>query len=388
MAESIFDTEEISSLFEEVTPTEKSKPKTTSLFDIDEDAEEENVTTDATDPGVSLFDEGNADDTDEDTEEVKPVKKTPGRKPKEEVTPFGEAINTLVAEVEDFLIYEEEDGAVRTNYTKEEFVDLFNQNIDVKVEQYVEGTLKNIIESFSPSIQKIIQAELKGVKVKDLIEDIREYEDIESIPAKPSEGEKESIVKRFYKDLAKERGRDDEWVTKTVEKIIDRDDLDTEFEDAVKHFEKKIDERIKAKEDAKEKEILAKHQFKQHHAYVVNEVLKDNELFGIPLDKKDKQVIGDVLAGYVTRKTDNKEKLRLTAIIDQLIHDTKNQKESYQKLALMSLAVVNPQGMIKALKGAAETTVTQEAVKKLKVADKKQVVVPAKKPVTKSESFF
>jgi hypothetical protein len=393
-AESIFDLEDTSSLFEEVTTEEtneqgsKDIPTNGSLFDIEQDDDDENL---SNLEGIL----NNAEDPEEEEDDDDPKKPKPAKKPKtksgekdESTTSYGEAIQALIKDTEDFLIYEGEEE--RTNYSKEEFVELLNANIDTKVNKYVESTLTNIVDSFSPSIQKIIKAELKGVKVKDIIDDIREYEEVSNIPENPSDNEKELLVKKYYKELAKEKNKSDDWVSKTVERIIDTDDLDSEYEDAAEHYEAKIQEKIeqKAKEKEREKENTIK--FKQHHSYVVNEILKENELFGIKLKKQDKDLIGDVLAGFVTRTSDQKEKMKLTAIIDQLINDKKDQKTSYKKLALMALAAANPEGMISSLSNKAETAVTQAAVKQLKVADKNVASFnpKAKQTVKKLESFF
>lgn len=393
MKNSIFETEEFSSLFEETpeTTTEKSQEKPTgfSLFGDDETDENEDPLksndTDSPDSDITLPSE----DTDEEDDEKD--KKPVGRKKKERVTdatPYGEAIQTLIKETEDFLVYEGEDE--RVDYSKQEFVELIQANIDSKVEQYVESTLQNIVSTFSPSIQKIIKAELKGVKVKDILEDIKEYEELESIPSNPTVKDKEGIVKRFYKELAKEKGKSDEWVNKTVERIIDNDDLDSEYDDAVEHFDKKIQERIDAKAKAKEEEQARKQKFREHRAYVVNEVLKDNELFNIPLKKQDKQVIADVLAGFVIRNSDQEEVVKLNAIIDELIYNTSNPKEAYKRLALMTLAAVNPEGMSAALSGKAENAVTEKTVKQLKVADKNMtpVIEKKKEPVKQTKGIF
>jgi len=393
-AESIFDLEDTSSLFEEVTTEEtneqgsKDIPTNGSLFDIEQDDDDENL---SNLEGIL----NNAEDPEEEEDDDDPKKPKPAKKPKtkseekdESTTSYGEAIQALIKDTEDFLIYEGEEE--RTNYSKDEFVELLNANIDTKVNKYVESTLTNIVDSFSPSIQKIIKAELKGVKVKDIIDDIREYEEVSNIPENPSDNEKELLVKKYYKELAKEKNKSDDWVSKTVERIIDTDDLDSEYEDAAEHYEAKIQEKIeqKAKEKEREKENTIK--FKQHHSYVVNEILKENELFGIKLKKQDKDLIGDVLAGFVTRTSDQKEKMKLTAIIDQLINDKKDQKTSYKKLALMALAAANPEGMISSLSNKAETAVTQAAVKQLKVADKNVASFnpKAKQTVKKLESFF
>ncbi len=394
-AESIFDLEDTSSLFEEVTTEEtneqelKDIPTNGSLFDIEEDDDEnlsnlEGVLNNAEDP------EEEEEEDDDDPKKPKPAKKTK-TKPEEKdksTTSYGEAIQALIKDTEDFLIYEGEEE--RTNYSKEEFVELLNANIDTKVNKYVESTLTNIVDSFSPSIQKIIKAELKGVKVKDIIDDIREYEEVSNIPENPSDNEKELLVKKYYKELAKEKNKSDDWVNKTVERIIDTDDLDSEYEDAAEHYEAKIQEKIEKKAKEKEQERENTIKFKQYHSHVVNEILKENELFGIKLKKQDKDLIGDVLAGFVTRTSDQKEKMKLTAIIDQLINDKKDQKTSYKKLALMALAAANPEGMIASLSNKAETIVTQAAVKQLKVADKNiaSFSPKAKQTTKKLESFF
>lgn len=391
-AESIFDLEDTSSLFEEVTTEEtneqelKDIPTNGSLFDIEEDDDEnlsnlEGVLNNAEDP---------EEEEEDDPKKPKPAKK-PKTKPEEKdksTTSYGEAIQALIKDTEDFLIYEGEEE--RTNYSKEEFVELLNANIDTKVNKYVESTLTNIVDSFSPSIQKIIKAELKGVKVKDIIDDIREYEEVSNIPENPSESEKELLVKKYYKELAKEKNKSDDWVNKTVERIIDTDDLDSEYDDVAKYYETKIQEKIEQKAKEKEQERENTIKFKQYHSHVVNEILKENELFGIKLKKQDKDLIGDVLAGFVTRTSDQKEKMKLTAIIDQLINDKKDQNTSYKKLALMALAAANPEGMIASLSNKAETIVTQAAVKQLKVADKNiaSFSPKAKQTTKKLESFF
>lgn len=393
-AESIFDLEDTSSLFEEVTTEEtneqglKDIPTNGSLFDIEEDDDDENLSN--LEGVLNNAEDPEEEEDDDDPKKPKPAKKTKEKQEKKDelTTSYGEAIQALIKDTEDFLIYEGEEE--RTNYSKEEFVELLNANIDTKVNKYVESTLTNIVNSFSPSIQKIIKAELKGVKVKDIIDDIREYEEVSNIPENPSESEKELLVKKYYKELAKEKNKSDDWVSKTVERIIDTDDLDSEYEDAAEHYEAKIQEKIEKKAKEKEQERENTIKFKQYHSHVVNEILKENELFGIKLKKQDKDLIGDVLAGFVTRTSDQKEKMKLTAIIDQLINDKKDQNTSYKKLALMALAAANPEGMIASLSNKAETIVTQAAVKQLKVADKNiaSFSPKAKQTTKKLESFF
>jgi hypothetical protein len=387
---SIFDLEDTTSLFEEVHTEEsqneedhysgKNEPNT-SLFD---ELEEEEDTENEIDPE----EEDLEDSLLEDKEKTPKVKKTKPKEDPETSSGFGKGIKALIKNTEDFLVFEGEEE--RDDYSEEEFVELYNANIDEKVNTYVESTLNNIINSFDPSIQKIIKGQLKGVKVKDIIDDIKEYEEVSSLPKNPTDSQKELIVKKYYKELAKEKKKSEEWVSKTVERIIDTDDLDSEYDDAVVHYEEKIQNKIE--EEAKKKEIERQNtiKFKQYHSHVVNEVLKEDELFGIKLKKADKDVIGDVLAGFVIRNSDNKEKMKLTAIIDELIHDKKDPSGSYKKLALMTLAAVNPSGMIASLSDKAETKISTEGVKRLKVADKNLVATgkTTKKPTRKTESFF
>ena len=389
---SIFElNDDTSSLFNEVISEEQQQEENeynsegnSSSFSLFENDEE----TDTSDSQ----EEEELDDPEEGEGDEQPKPKTGKKKTTQEetsnTTSYGEVIQTLITDTDEFLVYEGEEQ--RGDYSKEEFVELFNANIDSKVNQYVESTLTNIVNSFSPSIQKIIKAELRGVKVKDIIDDIKEYEEISSLPTNPSEREKEAIVRKYYKELAKEKNKSDDWVNKTVERIVDTDDLDSEYTDAATHYEGKIQEKIEAKAKEKEDQKEATLRFKQHHSHVVNEILKEDQLFGIKLKKQDKAVIADVLAGFVVRNSDKKEKMKLTAIIDQLISDKSNPTESYKKLALMSLAAVNPEGMIATLSSNAETSVTQKTVKQLKVADKNIVSIPRQiqKTPKKIKSIF
>lgn len=388
---SIFEKDEMSSLFAEIEdePEVKSKIPTNSLFGDDDEDNEENPDTDDAVEDVSLFsdddDVGNSDDTDEedldeDDEDGDKVKK--GRKPKGTPTAFGKAYKTLIKKSDqEFLVYEGEED--REDYSEQEFIELVNQSTAHNVEKYVDATLNNIIDSFSPSVQKIIKSELRGVKVKDIIEDLKEYEEIESLPENPTNEDKEFLVKKFYKELAKEKGKNEAWVTKQVERIIDGDDLDEEFEDAKKHFDNVIEKRIAQKAELKQKEEQEKLAFKQYHAHLVNEVLKEDDLFGIKLTKKHKDIIASTLASFRVRNTDKKEKMGLTAQIDALIH-AQDKKTAYKTLALMSLAAVNPEGMIEVLNNNSETRVTAGAVRQLKIAGKDTVrTTEKKKPVSK-----
>jgi hypothetical protein len=396
----IFDNEDFGSLFSELADETELDTKPSSQSLLGEDDDDDVITKKSTKSSKEKSDDDSDDsdignpslfadivDDDEDAEEQGDAapKKKPGRKPKEEVTAYGEAVQALIKEVEDFSIWEDtpED---KTDYTSKEFVELVKANIDDKVEKYVNGTLENIVNSFSPSIQNIIKAELRGVKVKDLIADIKDYEEIENIPDNPDNTIKEQFVKKFYKELAKEKGKSEDWANKQVERIIDGDDLDEEYGDAVKHFEVKIQEKIDAKAKAKEEEQKQKMAFKQHHAYLVHEVLKEDELFNVPLKKQDKQIIANVLAGFYTRSTDNKEKMGLTVEIDKLIH-SQDKKKAYKTLALMSLVAVNPDGVIKALSDKEGTEYAEKTVKQLKVADKNLVSIRDKqKQVRKSSA--
>lgn len=388
---SIFEKDEMSSLFAEIEdePEVKSKIPTNSLFGDDDEDNEENPDTDDAVEDASLFsdddDAGNSDDPDEedleeDDEDGDKVKK--GRKPKGTPTAFGKAYKTLIKKSDqEFLVYEGEED--REDYSEQEFIELVNQSTAHNVEKYVDATLNNIIDSFSPSVQKIIKSELRGVKVKDIIEDLKEYEEIEAIPENPTNEDKEFLVKKFYKELAKEKGKNEAWVTKQVERIIDGDDLDEEFEDAKKHFDNVIEKRIAQKAELKQKEEQEKLAFKQYHAHLVNEVLKEDDLFGIKLTKKHKDIIASTLASFRVRNTDKKEKMGLTAQIDALIH-AQDKKTAYKTLALMSLAAVNPEGMIEVLNNNSETKVTADAVRQLKIAGKDIVrTTEKKKPVSK-----
>jgi hypothetical protein len=79
--------------------------------------------------------------------------------------------------------------------------------------------------------------------------------------------------------------------------------------------------------------------------------------------------VASVLSTFAVRPSDQKEKLGITAMIDNFIH-SENPKESYKILALMALAGSAPDKLIEKLRATAEKKVSNETIKKLKVADK------------------
>ena len=293
---------------------------------------------------------------------------------------FGEAIKLLIEANDEFLVYEEDqDGSLE--YTAEQFVDLYQQNLKIQGEKLAETILEQAISQLSPTMQKVLTGEFKGVNISDLVKELSDYQEIEKLPENPTSEEKEKIVRLYYNRIAKEKKKDQEWVNKQVEKIIDRDELDSEFEDAKSDIAQDLEKKQKEKEDAlliKQKE---KEEFKKYHTYFVNEALKEDNLFGINLSKSKKEQVANVLSTFAIRPTDKKEKLGLTALIDSYIHSD-NPKDTYKILALMSLAAVAPNELVDQLKISAEKKVTNATIKQLKVADK-ITTIQEKKPILK-----
>lgn len=373
---SIFDgSSEIESLFEDVKPKEQeqTKEEEVDLFAQTPETEQEKPSG----PPISLFDEGETKEeeaTDESEESF------------EEATPYGEVIQTLISNTDGFLVYEgDEEG--KKNYSKDEFIELFNYNVGTRSQQIVEQTFEQIMSGLSPTAQKLLTGELRGVKIQDIIADVAEYQEVEEIPSNPSESEKEKIVKLYYKRMANERGKDNEWVTKQIEKIIDRGDLDSEFEDAKDVIQKDLDEKIARKAQEVEEKKKEKEEFKKYHAYFVGQALSEDNLFGLKLTPTEKNQVATVLSTFAVRPSDKKEKLGITAMIDNFIH-SENPKESYKILALMALAGSAPDKLIEKLRSAAETKVTKETVKKLKVAATPTSIGEPKKQTKKAGSIF
>lgn len=369
---SIFDNNVgIDSLFEAVEP-KKEEPKgdidTGKVSIFGEEPEKSEVKDeDSTEsiPTTSLFSDDEEDyksASNEQEEDESEEKSSSG------VTPYGEAINTLIANTDNFLVYEG-DEPDKKDYSRDEFVELFNYNINAKSQQIVEQTFEQIMSNLSPTAQRLITGELNGVKIKDIIADVAEYQEIEEIPANPSESEKEKIVRTYYKRLAKERNKDAEWVSRQLEKIVDRGELDSEFEDAKDIIQRDLDEKIALKEQEIQAKKQEKEEFKKYHTYFVREALSEDNLFGLRLTPTEKNQVATVLSTFAVRPSDQKEKLGITAMIDNFIH-SENPKESYKILALMALAGSAPDKLIEKLRATAEKKVTNETVKKLKVADK------------------
>ena len=350
----IFDNSlEIGSLFESITetPTIDLESDKVDLFSDKEEKKEEIDEKEV----PSLFEEKNSEeDTDTET--------------KIESSSFGEAIQLLIKSNDEFLVYEgDEEG--KTDYTPEQFVDLYQQNLKVQSEKMAETILEQAISQLSPTMQKVLAGEFKGVNISDLVKELSDYQEIEKLPENPTPEEKEKIVRLYYNRLAKEKNKDAEWASKQVEKIIDRDELESEFEDAKAEISQDLENKQKEKEQAIALKQKEKEDFKKYHTYFVNEALKEDNLFGINLSKSKKEQVANVLSTFAVRPTDKKEKLGLTALIDSYIH-SENPKETYKILALMSLAAVAPNELVEQLKVSAEKKVTNETIKKLKVADK------------------
>jgi len=363
----IFDnSSEIGSLFESITetPTIDLESDKVDLFSDKEEKKEEIDEKEV----PSLFEEKNSEeDTDTET--------------KIESSSFGEAIQLLIKSNDEFLVYEgDEEG--KTDYTPEQFVDLYQQNLKVQSEKMAETILEQAISQLSPTMQKVLAGEFKGVNISDLVKELSDYQEIEKLPENPTPEEKEKIVRLYYNRLAKEKNKDAEWASKQVEKIIDRDELESEFEDAKAEISQDLENKQKEKEQAIALKQKEKEDFKKYHTYFVNEALKEDNLFGINLSKSKKEQVANVLSTFAVRPTDKKEKLGLTALIDSYIH-SENPKETYKILALMSLAAVAPNELVEQLKVSAEKKVTNETIKKLKVADKVTTLEEKKKSTFK-----
>lgn len=355
------DSMEIGSLFESITETETIdlEPEKVDLFSEKEEQKEE-----VKNEGFDLFKE-------EDKEEKEKSFSS------ENTTPYGEAIQLLIKSNDEFLVYEGDDDN-KLDYTSDQFVDLYQQNLKSQSEKIAETILEQAISELSPTMQKVLTGEFKGVKISDLVKDLSDFQEIEKLPENPTEEEKEKIVRLYYNRLAKEKNKDTAWAAKQVEKIIDRDELDSEFDDAKSEISQDLEKKQKEKEDAVILKQKEKEDFKKYHNYFVTEALKEDNLFGINLSKSKKEQVANVLSTFAVRPTDKKEKLGLTALIDSYIH-SENPKETYKILALMSLAAVAPNELVEQLKVSADKKSANETIKKLKVADKVTPLEESKK---------
>jgi len=346
----IFDSTEIGSLFEPITETPPIEAKEKEEIDLFSDKSEPSPTD--LDPPTTLFEEEKEEEDDS----------------RKNSSTFGEAIQLLIKSNDEFLVYEgDEDG--KTDYTSEQFVDLYQQNLKVQSEKIAETILEQAISQLSPTMQKVLAGEFKGVNISDLVKELSDYQEIEKLPENPTQEEKEKIVRIYYNRLAKEKNKDSDWASKQVEKIIDRDELESEFEDAKSEISQDLERKQKEKEEVIVQKQKEKEDFKKYHSYFVNEALKEDNLFGINLSKSKKEQVANVLSTFAVRPTDKKEKLGLTALIDSYINSD-NPKETYKILALMSLAAVAPNELVEQLKVSAEKKVSNETIKKLKIADK------------------
>jgi hypothetical protein len=366
------DADDIRDLFAEeteVTPKGKKEPEE-SLFEEDELEEDE--------PKVKSKTKEETEDLEEEDPDNQEVKKKSGRPKKP--TAYGEAILAMRKVDPEFLVYEGEEDKV--DYTEEEYSEIISQNLQTRSQAIAEATIDAVLNNLSSTARKLVLGELKGVKISEIVKDLEYYTEIENIPENPTPTDKEKIVKVYYQKQAKERNKDASWVSKQLEKIIDRGDLDSEFEDAKEVIAKELDEKLELKNKEKEEEKKQKEAFKQYHRYYVNEALNEENLFGISLDKNKKKEIASVLANFAVRDRDGKEKMGLAIMVDNLIH-SQTPKEAYKRLVLMTLAGVAPDELIKILKDTTETQVSKQVFKKLKIAEQPTAVTPKKETKTK-----
>jgi len=346
----IFDAPEIGSLFEPIKEEQIQKVDEViqpSLFE----KEEEKPSPDILETS-SLFntEDVNSDDNQEDEGD--------------EQISYGKIVQSLLKDDETFQIYEGDDPE-KLEYSKDQFLDLFKQNIQIKGEQIAEAVLEQAISQLSPTVQKLVTGELNGIKISDIVKDLEDYQELDSLPEDPTQEQKEKIVRKYYSRIAKEKNKDAEWLNNKIEKIIDNDDLDSEFEDAKDEIQKDLDKKQQEKAQELNKQKEEKELFKKYHTHYVNEALKEENIFNIKLTKEQKNKVATVLSSFLVRPTDNKEKLGLTAMIDNFIHN-ENPKESYKRLVLMTLAGIAPDEFVKNLTNQTEKKVTNDTVKKLK----------------------
>jgi hypothetical protein len=360
----IFDsTEEITSLFDTIIETENSPVKT--------EIEKETPLNEKIEDSISLFNE-TASQVEEKQEEYSNSE-----------TPYSSVVKALLEADETFEIYDDVDKD-KSDYTKEEVIELYNYNTSIKGQAIAQTILDEAISKLSPTLQKVITGELQGIKLADIAKDLEDFNEIESIPENPSKELKEKIVRKYYNRLATERKKDQEWVNKKIESIIDREELDDEFEDAKTLISQDLDKKQKEKEAEIIQKQKEKEDFKKIHNYFVSETLKEENLFNIKLSKEQKGQIASVLSTFAVRPKDNKEKLGLTALIDNFIHN-ENPKESYKRLALMSLAAVAPDKLVESLKNSAQKEVANEAMRGFKTANNRSSSQVEEKKITTSK---
>lgn len=333
------------------------------LFNLEEDDEESSKGMfEDDDEDLNIFNVEEDDDDDDDESDDDDVRTTP-KKSSGKAGQNKQLLESIVSLDPDFMVYDDHEN--RTDYSIEEVTDIFVQNSSVRAENMAKTALISVIEGLSPAVQKVVTAELQGIKLKDVLKEADILADIENIPSNPTEEDKERIVRRYYTKIAEAKNKDVRWVSSKIKLALEKDIIDDEFEEAKEYFEEEFDKITAAKAKELEEKEERSRKFKETHTKFVKETLSQEDLFGIKLTPSEKKVVGDVLAGFVVRDRDKKEKLALTALIDDMINH-QNPKESYQRLALMALMAVKPKELITKLKGVGVTETTQKNFIKMK----------------------
>lgn len=358
------DKEELESLFDDLSEdldTTDDEIEELSLMSDEEDDDEDNDNNDddKDDPKVvkpSLFDDSEKEVI-EDEEEKELLAQS-----------YKGVLDTLIEKFEEFDVLE--DHEERKSYTADEFIYVITENINNKSQTLAQNILDNAVAKLSPAVQKVVIGELNDVSLKELMQEASLLEELDSLPKNPTDIQKETLVRKYYLELAKEKNKDNQWVSNKIMKILKNDELDEEYDEAVSYLEEVINKKIEDKAKEKELKQLEKREFIKTHKQITNEILNEENIFGLKLSKEEKDNIANVLTSFVTRPKDSKEKLGITALIDTYIHSNQP-KESYKKLVLMTLAAIKPDALIKKLKNASTTEVTKETHINLKTANRK-----------------
>lgn len=307
------------------------------------------------------------DDTEEEEEVEEVDKPTEKRGRKSKPTPYTEVVQKLIEKSENFAVYPGDEE--KTDYNEEEVADLVLANISETSQELAGQIVEKVFSQLSPAMRKAVDAEFKGVKISDIASELMEQETLSEIPKDASDDVKENIVTKYYKELAKETSKSQDWIDKKVKIVLEGGYLDDEFEDAREYLNKKIEEKIAIKE--KEAETL-KEQDRRRKTFFKENLQKayESDDLLINLNPAEKKAVYDSITNEYTRN-DGKKKLGIKAQLDMLMYDTENTEESYKKLALIStIQNMSYDEFIKRISDKVGTSVNVKMIKQLKTANR------------------
>lgn len=296
-------------------------------------------------------------DDDEEEEDEEELEKNKGGRPKLDKTGMAQLAESLIA---DELLIPFEDDKPLSEYTLDDYKELFKSNIDYREQQLREQTPKEFFEALPQELQYAARYVAEGGRdLKGLFRALAVSEETKSLDITHESGQEETV--RQYLS-ARNFGTPEE----IQEEIENWKDLGKLAEKAEK-FKPRLDEmqeqviqsKIAQQEKQREKQQIAA---KQYADNIYNTVSKE-ELGGIKLNDK----VRKMLYNGLVQPTHSSASGNATNLFGHLIEKHQYLEPNHEIIAQALWLMADPDGFKEEIRRAAKNEEAADTVKKLKL---------------------